>query len=202
MTARRIAGLYNSGVTDPYRDPPPLAPYRTAGAPGSQCPRCGVGLASHEIAGVRLEACGRCDGQFVTRETLQELNADHAVLDELRALLGRRRDPVADGGPMYVKCPSCSTVMTRTQYAHRARVVIDFCTRHGVWFDGGELAQVLDFIAGGGMDRAKQWADEQARIAEQDIRFRHELMLARGRGQAASATRAGSTLSLFADLFL
>jgi Zn-finger nucleic acid-binding protein len=38
-------------------------------------------------------------------------------------------------------CPRCATAMTpRRLYA----VEIDHCTRHGLWFDGSELARVLE----------------------------------------------------------
>jgi Zn-finger nucleic acid-binding protein len=66
--------------------------------------------------------------------------------------------------PMYIKCPSCATLMTRTQFAKGAKVVVDICTQCGVWFDVGEFGAVVDFIMHGGLERsAQRIASETAR---------------------------------------
>ncbi|MEZ4404398.1 MAG: zf-TFIIB domain-containing protein [Kofleriaceae bacterium] len=165
-------------MRDPYREPGP-APYREPATPtGLPCPRCGIGLAPTELAGTWLHQCERCDGQFVRKEVLVDLEAEPGRADEVVAELGRVRAAVADGGPMYVKCPRCAGVMNRAQYALGAKVVVDYCRADGVWFDGGELAKVLEFVAAGGLARARAEAErrrrEAARQAELDRRFAQE----------------------------
>jgi hypothetical protein len=46
--------------------------------------------------------------------------------------------------------------MNRVNYARRSGVVLDVCKAHGLWFDRDELRRVLAFIAGGGLDRARE----------------------------------------------
>jgi Zn-finger nucleic acid-binding protein len=147
-------------MSGPYRDPP-ATPYRAPSRPSYPCPRCEAGLAGAEQAGVRFDRCDRCAGIFVTADTLREMVERAEVYEELRAVLPRDGNAWAERGRVYVKCPVCETLMNRRQYASGAKVVIDWCKHHGVWFDAGELTRVLDFVADGGLVRA------QAREAEQ-----------------------------------
>lgn len=118
------------------------------------------------MAGVRLDLCDRCSGTFVTAEMLRDVVDRPEVLDELRALLPRGANAWAERGRVYVKCPVCETLMNRRQYASGARVVIDWCKHHGVWFDAGELSRVLDFVADGGLARARAREEEARRAAK------------------------------------
>lgn len=43
-------------------------------------------------------------------------------------------------------CPGCKREMDRMAFAGRSKVSLDVCTLHGLWFDGGELAKVLDIV--------------------------------------------------------
>ena len=56
----------------------------------------------------------------------------------------------------YRPCPVCHQFMNRVNYAKRSGVVLDVCKGHGLWFDQDELRRVLAFIAGGGLDRARE----------------------------------------------
>lgn len=160
-------------MSGPYRAPP-ASPYRTPGRPSYPCPRCEAGLAGTELAGVRLDACERCAGAFITAETLRDVVEQPPVLDELRALLPRGENAWAERGRVYVKCPVCETLMNRRQYATGARVVIDWCKHHGFWFDAGELPRVLDFVADGGLERAAAREAEEAKLGEQRARAARE----------------------------
>ena len=46
--------------------------------------------------------------------------------------------------------------MNRVTGAKGSGVVLDVCKAHGIWFDKDELRRVLAFIAGGGLDRARE----------------------------------------------
>lgn len=129
---------------------------------------------------MRLDRCIRCEGVFVTVERMSDLIERREQLDELRALLPRGPVPMAAPRPMYVRCPVCATLMNRKQYATGAKVVIDVCRQHGAWFDAGELAAVLDFIAAGGLEAARR--RDQQRRAEA---LRRERL-----GEAAARSRA------------
>ena len=56
----------------------------------------------------------------------------------------------------YVPCPDCKQLMNRSNFAHASGVIIDICKKHGVWFDAGELPQIIEFIQKGGMEIARE----------------------------------------------
>ncbi len=130
-----------------------MNPYREAAAPEVVCPRCALGLTPRPVADVRIDECSRCGGVFVPA----------ALMPRFVDGTFPRGTPVAHvGGPMYVKCPRCRMVMNRRQFAPGAKVVVDVCRAHGVWFDDAELRAVAEFAASGGLERA---AKEQQREA-------------------------------------
>lgn len=176
-------------------------PYRESGTPGSPCPRCQVGLATRDLAGVRIDACTRCEGLFVAPSALLELLARERTIDELRTVLPRARDGLTGGGPLYVKCPRCATLMNRTQYAYGAKVVISYCRRHGTWFECGDLPAVLDFVASGGHERARAREALARREAERDARWRSTMEVARARWEVTRIGRHRHVAAFFADLF-
>ena len=57
------------------------------------------------------------------------------------------------GGKMYIKCPTCSTLMNRKLFATGAGVVVDVCRTHGTFFDAGELPAIIEFVRAGGLVR-------------------------------------------------
>ena len=170
---------------DPYRSPPPA--WSGARRGGWFCPRCAAGLGGEELAGVRLDRCIRCEGVFVTVERMSELIERRELIDELRALLPRHGGRSSAPGPMYVKCPVCAVLMSRKQYATGAKVVIDVCRQHGVWFDGGELPRVLDFVVDGGLDRAR--ARDQRRRDDEQREARLRVAMTRARAPSSSHDR-------------
>lgn len=131
---------------------------------------------------MRLDRCIRCEGVFVSLERMSELVERRELLEELRALLPRDTGGAGASGPMYVRCPVCATLMNRKQYASGAKVVIDVCRLHGLWFDAGELVRVLDFIARGGLDDARRRDRAREEEAERNDRLRTALEQARQPG--------------------
>jgi Zn-finger nucleic acid-binding protein len=97
---------------------------------------------------------------------------------------------------MYVRCPVCATLMNRKQYATGAKVVIDVCRQHGVWFDGGELAVVLDFIAAGGLEDARRRDQKRRADHARDQRLREAMM----RGRLPLSTTDGDSELWWLDL--
>lgn len=164
-------------MRDPYRSAPPPSSWTRRG--GWSCPRCTAGLGGEELAGLRLDRCIRCEGVFVTVERMGELIDRRPMLDELRALLPRGPVAMAVPRPMYVRCPVCATLMNRKQYATGAKVVIDVCRAHGVWFDGGELPVVLDFIAAGGLEEARRRDAQRRHDETRQARLREALQRSR-----------------------
>jgi Zn-finger nucleic acid-binding protein len=128
-------------------------PYREASEPDLTCPRCGLALTSRALADARIDECSRCAGVFVPARLVARVTDALDLAPEVIAQFPHGR-PLADrGGPMYVKCPRCKNVMNRRLFADGARVVVDECRGHGIWFDEAELRAVAEFVAAGGLER-------------------------------------------------
>jgi Zn-finger nucleic acid-binding protein len=75
---------------------------------------------------------------------------------------------------VYIPCPECGDLMNRRNFAGCSHVIIDWCRRHGAWFDRSELHQIVMFIKNGGLRKARekekrQLEDEKARVRQQQI---------------------------------
>jgi len=135
----------------------PIAAVETrAGA--RACPRgCGT-LRRLSLGGVELEECERCSGAWLAPKVFQRLCAE----EERRVVfLGAEfqarhaeRTPVPT--IRYLPCPDCGVLMNRVNFGKRSGVVLDSCARHGTWFDADELRRVVEFVRGGGLDRARE----------------------------------------------
>ena len=129
-------------------------PYRELGVPTRPCPRCGFALVPQSVLDARLESCPGCDGIFVGRPLIPRLLDPLDLGGEVLATFPPGLPSTAVHGPMYVKCPHCLVVMNRRQFATGAKVVVDICRIHGIWFDADELRAVAAFAEAGGMERA------------------------------------------------
>jgi Zn-finger nucleic acid-binding protein len=50
----------------------------------------------------------------------------------------------------YIKCPVCREFMGRRNFGAKSGVIVDRCSTHGVWLDGGELKRLLEWKKAGG----------------------------------------------------
>lgn len=119
-------------MSDPYRDREMF-----------ECPACGQELRAYYT---RL-CCDACTGIFVTVDDLRQALADHTSTLALAGVgLGFRDGPVGKR-----RCPRCREQMLTCwldaafDAAHALPdPELDRCAKHGVWFDVGELAKVLE----------------------------------------------------------
>src|SRR5437773_1080515 len=65
-----------------------------------------------------------------------------------------------------VSCPSCFALM----FGRLSGAVVDVCKGHGTFLDAGELHQIVSFIQGGGLERARQRQLEDLKDEEQKLR--------------------------------
>lgn len=144
-----------------------ISPQATAGSPTEfACPACG---SDHNLLSRRLGArdltileCGRCAGIWLGKEVFGQLASDaEAVRSAVEALgAGDEPDrstkirPIADEPQLYRPCTTCGALMHRRNYGRKSGVIIDTCRSHGVWFDRGELDQILTWLKKGGAQKA------------------------------------------------
>jgi len=146
----------------------------TGEAPASDriCPRCHIPLQTLDLqlqGKFLIERCPKCLGLFFDPGELDVLLEKvvanvHAIdpqrLKEVQGV--RRRDEYA---VRYIDCPVCRRLMNRVNFGPRSGVIADQCREHGMWLDGGELRQILEWMkAGGGLVRREREL-ELARLA-------------------------------------
>lgn len=126
-------------------------------ATGAPCPACAKPLASAKVGEVDVGECLACGGLWLDRAMFEQLGTSRERQGTVLGALPAPDQPqVVKLEPVqYRPCPACRQRMNRVNYAKRSGVVLDVCKAHGIWFDKDELRRVLAFIAGGGLDRAR-----------------------------------------------
>lgn len=155
-----------------------LLPAQALVADGSgRCPDCHLDLAAHAFGAVGYSECPRCSGLFLKREAFEAVTKDADTRAKVRLA-----EPPADAAPAsaalpgkgasgafpavrYRPCPACRKLMNRSNYGGGSGIVLDACRDHGLWFDKGELAAIVDFLEKGGWDRIR--ARERERLSEE-----------------------------------
>jgi Zn-finger nucleic acid-binding protein/ribosomal protein L40E len=143
-------------------------PVVAAGEPVS-CPVCAVHLTPRSLAGLAIQECPTCRGLWVPTANFDAL-VEHAR--EHRApepTAGIRTTPLARPEPSrtvaYRKCPVCTQMMNRKNFARISGVIVDWCRPHGTWLDASELEQIATFVGHGGMERAARQEQDDERVA-------------------------------------
>jgi Zn-finger nucleic acid-binding protein len=123
----------------------------------ARCPGCKTVMQRVQVSTTELHECPSCASSWLSTETFEALSAGREERGAVAAIVGAipaRAAPSAES-IHYHPCPVCAKLMNRTNFAHGSGIILDVCRGHGVWFESRELAQVLEFIAGGGLDRAR-----------------------------------------------
>lgn len=128
-----------------------------------------------------IAVCGECGGNFVSHSCLdhlvdrendrfeRSLGGSEPRLDEVQ----RFTISMSEGSLERRDCPICEQRMARRNYARLSGVILDHCHLHGVYFDAGELAQILAFVRSGGLavDKARR-----AKATRKEQRDREEYL--------------------------
>jgi Zn-finger nucleic acid-binding protein len=183
-----------------------LAPIPRDGA--LACPDCRLPLSAFECGSTGLlHDCGGCGGQFVEIVALRDLIERHDRLDV--GLSRARTSPMrAETRVHYVACPVCGSMMNRRNFGGGSGVVVDVCSKHGTWFDSGELPRVLAFVESGGLSRARERDATERQAAAREKHVRERVGVARaGIGGVLGVAReapegTGSGASLLEDLLM
>jgi Zn-finger nucleic acid-binding protein len=117
--------------------------------------------------------CGTCQGTFCDRDTLKRLITDAL---QTPALQGYDRPALSLAGTTrYIRCPVCAELMNRRNFSSSSGVVIDTCAQDGVWFDDGELAQILLFCGSGELTKSQRFDQERRRAQRELQSFQDQL---------------------------
>lgn len=132
----------------------PQAPL--ASSDPKRCPACVETLVAQRVRDVWLRSCSWCDGLWVPAASFDVLVRR---VGEPKALAasnglgagGASERPAFDGRVVYRRCPDCAQRMVRKNFGRTSGVIVDWCGRHGTWFDADELERVAAFVVAGGL---------------------------------------------------
>ena len=133
-----------------------------------------------QLGASQLSECRSCGGVWVSKDSFEKICQDR---EQQETVLGR---PVVEivapeaAGKLrrvYVPCPVCKKLMNRMNFAGCSGVVIDWCREHGTWLDHTELPQIIAFIRGGGLRKARDREKEMLHAESSRLRMK-ELQLA------------------------
>jgi Zn-finger nucleic acid-binding protein len=135
------------------------------------CPRCHIPLQTVDLqlgGKFLIERCERCLGLFfdpgeleaLLERTVTNVRAiDLQRLNEVQNVKRNSEYPVS-----YIDCPVCKRLMNRVNFGTRSGVIADQCRDHGMWLDGGELRQIMEWMKAGGGILQREKELEMARL--------------------------------------
>ncbi|MFH0913761.1 MAG: zf-TFIIB domain-containing protein [Chloroflexota bacterium] len=103
------------------------------------CPVCRQVMIVVEHQKIELDYCTRCHGVWF----------DSGELELLLERAGREKLPLTEAlaksrAERRLRCPICTQKMKETLVGKQPEVTVDLCPKgDGIWFDGGELKQVV-----------------------------------------------------------
>lgn len=131
-------------------------------ATDAPCPRCRSPLeVANAAADARTHECPRCGGIFVSRDALADIMCRAEIGGAVPELPGRTTGKITED-VRYLPCPLCHSTMNRTNFGRVSGVIVDVCSKHGTWFDAGELTRTVAFAASGGLERSRAREKEAA----------------------------------------
>lgn len=111
------------------------------------CPVCNHPLVILELNNVEIDHCTNCDGIWLDGGELEILLENSSHKAELLASFKIDRQSTEQK----FKCPICRKKMEKVLCGKNEDILIDRCrNHHGLWFDKGELEQLLE---SGGLDK-------------------------------------------------
>jgi len=112
------------------------------------CPACKSDTLIVEYNNIELDYCPACKGVWFDSGEL-ELLLECAGLENCQSYISDTIDvPEAVTSEKKRKCPICRRKMKKIYIDEDKKIMVDICRNgHGIWFDGGEVAQLIKEIA-------------------------------------------------------
>lgn len=149
---------------------------RESSADPARCPGCAGELKGIDVGKTSVLECAACDGTWIDAAAFETLCADEDAQAFVLHRYGGRTE--ASKAPVqYRRCVRCGKMMNRINFARLSGTIVDVCRGHGTFLDAGELHQIVMFIRGGGMQRARErqledLREERQRLQQAEARVR------------------------------
>jgi Zn-finger nucleic acid-binding protein len=159
-------------------------------ARGLACPRCHGSLSARRYHELDVDECDACGGFLVPPRMIDRIVTSRDGATGLRLALPSR-PYVRETAVRYIRCSVCDKTMNRQAFGRISGVVVDVCREHGVWFDPGELGEVLSFIERGGLTRAREREKAELEQAARSLRSAQAGVAVGSLTQAGALARYG-----------
>jgi Zn-finger nucleic acid-binding protein len=112
------------------------------------CPACQHAMVIVEHENIELDYCTNCKGVWFDSGEL-ELLLEAAELENYGVFLDRIiNSPEASSTEKKRRCPICNKKMKKSYISEDNQLLVDICKKqHGIWFDGGEVADLLKLVS-------------------------------------------------------
>ena len=112
------------------------------------CPTCKNDMIAVEYSNIELDYCIDCHGVWLDSEEL-ELLLESMSMESSHLFLSNLLDSKeVESSEKKRKCPICGQKMKKITIGQQPEILIDVCRQEdGLWFDGGELGQLLKQLA-------------------------------------------------------
>jgi uncharacterized protein len=122
-----------------------------------RCPVCKVTMIIVEHERIELDYCTKCLGVWFDAGELELLSERLSLDKETLSLQEIWALPEANVSEKARRCPICRKKMRKVHVGEETKVLLDICpSQHGIWFDSGEVSQVLSQLKSKGPAKGKQ----------------------------------------------
>jgi Zn-finger nucleic acid-binding protein len=113
------------------------------------CPVCRHAMIVVEYSNIELDYCHSCKGVWFDSGELELLLKSQGLEEPKAFFEGIFNSQEAASSEKKRKCPICGRKMKKTAIGGQPEILIDVCRdKHGLWFDRGEVAQLIKSLAG------------------------------------------------------
>jgi Zn-finger nucleic acid-binding protein len=113
------------------------------------CPVCKYDMIVVEYQNIELDYCNSCKGVWFDSGELELLLKSYQLEEPKAFFDGILESQEASSPEKKRNCPICGHKMKKTVIGGQPEILIDVCRdKHGLWFDGGEVAQLIRYLAG------------------------------------------------------
>lgn len=113
------------------------------------CPVCKYDMIVIEYHNIELDYCSSCKGAWLDSGELELLLKSQGLEEPKKFFNQMINSQEAAASEKKRNCPICGRKMKKTAIGAEPEILIDACRdNHGLWFDGGEIAQLIKHLAG------------------------------------------------------
>ena len=114
------------------------------------CPACKHDMIVIEYHNIELDYCNNCKGVWFDSGELLLLLKSQGLKEPEASSGGILDSKEVSSSEERRNCPICGRKMKKIAIGGQPEILIDACRdSHGLWFDGGEVTQLIQGLAGG-----------------------------------------------------